>query len=181
LLTGFAGSLLIAAPSLTEGHSSAIGVGLILVACTSYGLALNLARSLQQEYGALPVIWRGLGLATLLTAPLGVRDVSHASWHAASVGSLLALGALGTGVAFVLMGIAAGRVGATRASAAAFLIPPVALLLGVLIRGEHVAWLSILGAGVCVLGAWIIRPKQTVAKPAVEPQPSLAPCATARG
>ena len=181
LFTGFAGSVLIAAPSFSEGDSSTIGVALILIACASYGFALNLARSLQQEYGALPVIWRGLGLAALLTAPLGVRDVSHASWHAGSVGSLLALGALGTGVAFVLMGIAAGRVGATRASAAAFLIPPVALLLGVVIRGEHVAWLSILGAGVCVLGAWIIRPKQTVAQPLAEPRPSLAPCATARG
>jgi drug/metabolite transporter (DMT)-like permease len=181
LFTGFAGSVQIAAPSFSEGHSSAIGVALILIACASYGFALNLARSLQQEYGALPVIWRGLGLAALLTAPLGVPDVAHATWHAGSVGSLLALGALGTGVAFVLMGIAAGRVGATRASAAAFLIPPVALLLGVVVRGEQVAWLSILGAGVCVLGAWIIRPKQPVQQPAPQPQAALAPCATARG
>ena len=44
--------------------------------------------------------------------------------------SLLALGALGTGVAYVLTVFAAGRVGATKASATAFLIPPVALLLG---------------------------------------------------
>src|SRR5439155_23773599 len=31
----------------------------------------------------------------------------------------------------------------------AFLIPPVALLLGVLVRGEHVAGLSVLGGVVC--------------------------------
>ena len=70
--------------------------------------------------------------------------------------SLLALGALGTGVAYVLTVMAAGRVGATKASATAFLIPPVALLLGVLVRGEHVAALSVFGGVVCLAGAWLM-------------------------
>lgn len=79
--------------------------------------------------------------------------------------SLLALGALGTGVAYVLTVIAAGRVGATKASATAFLIPPVALLLGVLVRGEHVASLSVLGGVVCLAGAWLMRRAQLDAAP----------------
>jgi hypothetical protein len=33
----------------------------------------------------------------------------------------------------------------------------VALALGVGVRHEHVAWLSILGAAVCLAGAWMIR------------------------
>jgi drug/metabolite transporter (DMT)-like permease len=164
LLTGVAGSVLIALPSFGEGSSSAFGVMLIILACASYGFALNLARPLQQEFGALPVIWRGLGVAAVLTAPLGLRDMAGAHWQLSSTLSLLALGAFGTGVAFVLVGTAAGRVGATRASGAAFLIPPVALLLGVLVRHEHVAWLSVVGAAVCVLGAWMIRPKQVAAQ-----------------
>ena len=56
--------------------------------------------------------------------------------------------------------LAAGRVGATKASATAFLIPPVALLLGVLVRGEHVAPLSVLGGVVCLAGAWLMRRAQ---------------------
>jgi drug/metabolite transporter (DMT)-like permease len=74
--------------------------------------------------------------------------------------SLLALGALGTGVAYVLTVMAAGRVGATKASATAFLIPPVALALGVLVRGEHVAGLSVFGGVVCLVGAWLMRRAQ---------------------
>ena len=50
--------------------------------------------------------------------------------------------------------------GATKASATAFLIPPVALLLGVLVRGEHVATLSVLGGVVCLAGAWLMRRAQ---------------------
>jgi hypothetical protein len=56
--------------------------------------------------------------------------------------------------------MAAGRVGATKASATAFLIPPVALLLGVLVRGEQVAALSVLGGIVCLAGAWLMRRAQ---------------------
>jgi drug/metabolite transporter (DMT)-like permease len=56
--------------------------------------------------------------------------------------------------------MAAGRVGATKASATAFLIPPVSLLLGVVVRGEHVAPMSMLGGVVCLAGAWLMRRAQ---------------------
>jgi drug/metabolite transporter (DMT)-like permease len=73
--------------------------------------------------------------------------------------SLLALGAFGTSIANVILTVAAGRVGAIQASGATFLMPPVALLLGVLLRHEHVAVLSIVGGAVCLAGAWMIRPR----------------------
>jgi drug/metabolite transporter (DMT)-like permease len=99
-------------------------------------------------------------VALVLTAPLGLPEVLQARWSLAPMLSLLALGALGTGVAYVLTVMAAGRVGATKASATAFLIPPVALLLGVLVRGEHVATLSVVGGIVCLAGAWLMRRAQ---------------------
>lgn len=180
LLTGLAGSILVALPSLHEGGDSAVGVVLILLASASYGFAQNLARPLQLRYGALPVIWRALGVAALLTAPLGLPNVAAARWQMASVLSLLTLGALGTGVAFVLLTMATGRVGATRASAAAFLMPPVALVLGVLVRGEHVAPLSILGSAICVGGAWMIRPQSKPQEPPKSEVILYERCAVAR-
>jgi drug/metabolite transporter (DMT)-like permease len=133
---------------------------LILAALVSYGFALNVARPIQQRQGALPVIWRAQAVALVLTAPLGLPEVLRARWSLGPALALLALGALGTGVAYVLTVMAAGRVGATKASATAFLIPPVALLLGVLVRGEHVATLSVLGGVVCLVGAWVMRRAQ---------------------
>ena len=56
-----------------------------------------------------------------------------------------------------LITVAVGRVGATRASANNFLIPPVALLLGVTLRGEHVPALAVAGATVAVTGAWLMQ------------------------
>lgn len=171
LAVGLGGAVLMALPGLSEGHSSAIGVGLIIAAVSSYGFALNIARPLQVKYGALPVIWRAQIVALLITTPLGARDLLAAHWSTGPVLSLLALGSLGTGAAFILATTLAGRVGATKASAMGFLIPPVALLLGVVVRGEHVAPLAIAGAAVCVAGAELMRRGQS-APPVVKPAQS---------
>jgi drug/metabolite transporter (DMT)-like permease len=157
LAVGLTGAVLVALPAMHEGRSSAVGVGLILAALVSYGFALNLARPLQQRSGALPVIWRAQAVALVLTAPLGLPELLAARWTPGSLLAILALGALGTGVAYVVVALAAGRLGATRASATTFLIPPVALVLGVLVRGERVALLSVIGGAVCVAGAWLMR------------------------
>jgi drug/metabolite transporter (DMT)-like permease len=160
LAVGVVGAVLIALPGLSGGGGSAHqrwGIVLIVAALSSYGVAVNLARPLQQRNGALPVIWRALAFSVLLTAPLGVPDVLRAHWTPRAVASLLTLGAFGTAIANVLTATAAGRMGATTASATAFLIPVVALALGVGVRHEQVAWLSIAGAGICLSGAWIIR------------------------
>ncbi len=61
---------------------------------------------------------------------------------------------------FVPMTTAAARLGPTRASATAFLIPGVALLLGVAVRGERVSLLSVIGCSVCVASAWLMRHAQ---------------------
>jgi drug/metabolite transporter (DMT)-like permease len=160
LAVGLLGGVLVALPGISEGGASGgqtKGILLIVAALISYGVAVNLARPLQRRNGALPVIWRALGLAVLLTAPFGVPDVLEAHWTPRALAALLTLGAFGTAVAHVMTATAAGRMGATAASATAFLIPVVALVLGVGVRHEHVAGLSILGAAVCLAGAWTIR------------------------
>jgi drug/metabolite transporter (DMT)-like permease len=157
LVVGLAGTVLIASPALDQGHSSTIGVGMILAALVSYGFALSIARSLQQKYGAVPVIWRAQGIAVLLTAPLGIPDLLHAHWMLFPLLSLIALGIFGTAIANVLMASAAGHFGAARASGTTFLIPVVALILGVLVLHEHVALLSLAGCFVCLMGAWLMK------------------------
>ena len=161
LAVGLTGAVLVAWPAIHEGQSSVDGVLLILAALVSYGFALNLARPLQRRYGALPVIWRAQAVALLLTVPLGLPDLRASRWTPGPLLALLALGALGTGMAYVLMAVAAGRLGSTRASATTFLIPPVALVLGVVVRGERVALLSVFGCAVCVAGAWLMGRAQS--------------------
>jgi drug/metabolite transporter (DMT)-like permease len=169
LAVGFAGTILMGLPGLESGGSR-LGVLLILAALLSYGVALNVARPLQQRNGALPVIWRAQAVGLVLTAPLGIMELADAHWSLAPLLAILALGAFGTGIANVLIATAAGRLGATRASATTFLIPVVALALGVLVRGERVGAIAIAGAAVCLAGAWLLRQAQSsAAGPASRP------------
>ena len=86
--------------------------------------------------------------------------------------SMLMLGVFGTGIAYVLAATAAGRMGATTSSATAFLIPVVALVLGVVLRHEQVALLSIVGAAICLAGAWLVRQaRMSEMRPAADKPP----------
>lgn len=161
IVIGMAGTIVMGLPTLHEGQSTIAGVGMILAALVSYGVALNLASPLQQRNGSLPVVLRAQLVALVLVAPIGVRDVFHVKWAPGPLAALLALGVLSTGVAFAIMSVSAGRFGATRASSAAFLIPAEALFLGVIFRGEHVSWISIFGGAVCITGALIMRSEKT--------------------
>lgn len=161
LVVGLGGAVVMALPAM-GGSNSAFGVGLIVLALVSYGVALNVARPLQQRNGAVPVMWRALGVALILTAPLGLPDVLRGDWSLRPALAMLCLGAGGTAIANVLTATAAGRLGATKASATAFLIPVVALVLGVVIRHERVTALSLAGAAICLFGAAIIRNPQQI-------------------
>lgn len=157
LVVGFGGAVMMGLPGIRAGGSEASGVIMIVVAMSSYGVALNVARPLQQRNGALPIVWRALAVAVLLTAPFGIPDVPHSHWTLRSALSMLVLGVCGTALANIAMSIAAGRLGVARASATTFLIPVVSLILGVVVRHETVATLSLLGIVPCLAGAWIIR------------------------
>src|SRR5262245_2824416 len=74
LAVGFAGAVLMALPGLSgldAMRGQAPGVLMILAALVSYAFAYSLARPLQQRNGSLPVVWRALGWAFVLTLPLG--------------------------------------------------------------------------------------------------------------
>ena len=174
IVIGMAGTVVMGLPTLHEGRNTVAGVGMILAALVSYGVALNLASPLQQRNGALPVVFRTQLVALVLVAPIGLRDVLHIRWAPGPLAALLALGVLSTGIAFAIMAISAGRFGATRASSAAFLIPAEALVLGVIFRSEHVAWISIMGGVICVVGALIMRsqPAEKKPTPVVTPSPT---------
>lgn len=187
IAAGLLGGVLMALPGFGAGGNSALGVVLVIAACISYGFAVNLARPLQQRNGALPVVWRALLVALILTAPLGLPRALNGHWSPRAVLSLLALGALGTCVANVLATIAAGRLGATSASVSAYFIPIVALILGVLVRHEQVAVLSLVGGAISLAAAWVVRwaslPATAGQPPAIRspyppPRAPLAPLAT---
>jgi drug/metabolite transporter (DMT)-like permease len=152
---GFAGVVLISLPSITDGSSQALGVGLVLLATVCYGFALNVAGPMQQKYGSLNLMAKMLALATVWTLPYGLWEIGDADWQVGPAIAVVVLGVVGTGIAFAIMGTLVGRVGSTRASFITYLIPVVSLGLGVAFRDDTVAPLALVGIAFVVGGAFL--------------------------
>jgi drug/metabolite transporter (DMT)-like permease len=153
LAMGFAGVAIIALPAAGSGTSQALGVLLALGAVVCYGFAVNIAVPLTQRYGSVPVMARMLAIAAILTAPFGLWSLPRSEATTASIVAVAALGIVGTGLAFVMMGRLIARVGATRAGFALYVTPVVALILGVTFLDERVHPEALAGIALITVGA----------------------------
>lgn len=155
LILGFAGMIAISLPSVGTGATAAIGVLLVVLATVCYAVSINMLPPLTQRYGSLAVMARAVWVGAVMTMPFGVYGLTESSFAWPSLFATLAVGLLGTGLAFVLMGALAGRVGATRAAFITYLIPVVALFLGVAFRDEVIHPLAIVGVILVIGGAFL--------------------------
>ena len=153
IAVGFVGVVLVSLPSVGEGSSETFGVVLVVLATVCYGFAVTLAGPMQLRYGSVNLMAKVLALATIWTAPYGLWQLGDARWELGPIVAVAVLGVVGTGVAFALMGTLVGRVGSTRASFITYLIPVVALVLGVAFRGDDVFALEVVGVAFVIGGA----------------------------
>jgi drug/metabolite transporter (DMT)-like permease len=161
LIVGFAGILAIALPSAGSGTTAAVGVVLVVLATVGYAVSLNMVPPLQQKYGSLPLMARVQWMAVPMVIPFGLVGMGDSTFAWPSLLAVAAIGILGTGLAFVLMGTLAGSVGATRASFLTYLIPVVALVLGVIFRNEVISPIAIVGVGLVIIGAVLASRRET--------------------
>lgn len=155
LLLGFAGIVLISLGSAGQGSSQAQGVLLVLAATVCYGFAINIAPPLQAKYGAVVLMSSVLGVASILVVPYALIDLGDNEWQTSSIFAVVALGSVGTGLAYWIMTSLVGRVGSIRASFITYLIPIVSLLLGVWLRDDIVTGLALIGTPIAIVGAFL--------------------------
>jgi drug/metabolite transporter (DMT)-like permease len=126
-----------------------------LLAAASYGVAYVYMRRFLTGRGLPPLALAAsqLTVATVLlalAAPVVARTPITLTGDV--VASILALGALGTGVAYLLNYRLIADEGATAASTVTYLLPIVAVLLGILALGEPLTWNVVVGTAVILAG-----------------------------
>jgi drug/metabolite transporter (DMT)-like permease len=154
LVVGFAGVVAISLPSVGSG-SNALGIGLVLLAALLYGVAFNIASPLQRRNGSLPVIWRAQLVAVVLVLPFAIWGGFESEFAWSSLLAVIALGSLGTALAFFWFTTLIGRVGSTRASVTIYLVPVVAILLGALLADETIHVAALAGTALVLAGAYL--------------------------
>lgn len=162
LLVGFVGLLVVLGAWQIEGGAHLSGQIMCFLAAACYGAAIPYQKKF---IAGLPISGLALsgGMLTAATvelaiiAPLLAGGAPPAPWDLSAevITSVLALGALGSGIAFVLNLRNVRIVGASTSSMVTYLIPLFAILVGVLFLDEHLAWYQPVGALVVLAGVAI--------------------------
>ena len=159
---GFIGIALIAAPSIREGSSADLnGIIYLCLALLCYAVGLNIARPLQAIYSPATLMLRVVAISTLISSPLGLVAMTDTTFTLNMIGATVFLGALGSGIAFLLFGTLLKRTGPVRAMIPTYFTPIVGTFLGVLFNDEKILMLSIVGMLIVIVGAWLTsRPEK---------------------
>jgi drug/metabolite transporter (DMT)-like permease len=72
-------------------------------------------------------------------------------------GAVMALGAVGTGAAFLVFYTLIERVGATNTTLVTYLIPLVGVVAGAVVLGERLALAAMAGGGLIIAGVWLAQ------------------------
>ncbi len=170
LLMGFAGVVLLMVPNLgREWNNHLAAQAAVLAAALCYAASMVFSRkkvrglppetqAFLQFLVATVMIWA----FTLATERPLVFPRLPITWLA-----LAWLGFLGAGLAYILYFGLLSRIGPTRLSMVAYLMPLVGVLLGIIFMGERFTWDAILGGLLILAGFSIVNRKPRPAKGAL--------------
>jgi drug/metabolite transporter (DMT)-like permease len=154
VVLGFAGVVILVLPDLTTHGVSAnfFGTVAVLVASLSYALNAIYQRTRMRSVSVFDISIGQLAAATVFAIPLAIPSLPsvHVAWQ--SLAAVLALGAAGTGVAYLLYYFVMNSLGAVRAAGVTFLVPITAVLWGVLLLHETVTLAIVVGMVVILAG-----------------------------
>jgi drug/metabolite transporter (DMT)-like permease len=156
LAVGFVGAAVLLGATPQLGSRTITGDAMCLTAACSYGLGFPFSRRFLANSGIAPVALAA-GQLTCATGQLAVISAFGTSpprslpWP--GVLSVLALGAAGTGIAYILSYTIVRDAGAIVASTVTYVIPIFSTVAGVALLGERLTVGNILGAPLIVAGA----------------------------
>jgi drug/metabolite transporter (DMT)-like permease len=176
ILVGLVGVAVLAGLHPEGGWWGVAGTLAIVVASLSYAGANHFVQHNYSSTAPLVIATVSCGTAALILFPFALVQwpAELPSWEA--IGSIVALGIFGTAVALLFFYRLLNRYGAARASLVTYLLPPVALVYGVLILDEQVTLNAALGLVLILAGValgsgagGLLRRRRRAAEPEIEP------------
>ncbi|MGH2442085.1 MAG: DMT family transporter [Chloroflexota bacterium] len=167
LVLGFLGVLVVFGIWSGLGGNELIGNLACLGAAVSYGFSFPFMRRYlaRRPESAISLVTGQLICGTIEIAIITPfftsmpASISIKSWV-----SVIILGALGTGIAFVLNYGLIRDIGATMASIVTYIVPLFATVEGALVLGERITWNEPVGALIVILGVAITQGRVTPAR-----------------
>lgn len=159
VMAGFVGVVILFLLDLAQGQELFLAGGIaVLGAALSYAIAGIYARKTLKGVSPISSAFGQMLTAAVMILPasLLVERPWTISPTPASIFSILMLGVVGSGFAYILFYWLIAQVGATRTSLVTYVSPIVALILGAVILQEPLHWTMVVGLGLIIGGVGLV-------------------------
>ncbi len=161
LVIGFAGVIALLGLDFRGQAAELAGAGAVLLATLGYAAAALLYRRWLADVPALGVTALMTVISSAVFLPPAAAALPHHAPPATSLLALAALGIVNTGLAYWLFYLLIDEAGAATASVITYVMPVVALLLGVGLLGDKLTIGAVAGLIAIGFGAWLATSRRT--------------------
>jgi drug/metabolite transporter (DMT)-like permease len=157
LFVGLAGVLVVLGVWQGFGDNEPLAIVALLAAVTCYGIGTPYVRKYitPLKLSTEVSVFGQIGTAALTLLPIYLLSGQYftAVPTLTAIGSIIAIGALGSGVAYLLFYKVLDVVGSAIAASVTYITPIIAVILGVLLLNEQLHWYEPVGGVIVILGA----------------------------
>lgn len=162
----FFGVLLIGFGSGGGAFGDGAGVLWCLIAAITYAAGVLMQKPALRRLPAAQVTFMGCAIGAITCLPFAGRLVEEVQVApTTSILGIVYLGAVPTALAFSTWAYALSRVPAGQLGISTYVVPPLAIFLGLLVFGEVPALAAIIGGVVCLVGVGLSRRKSAPRRP----------------
>ena len=154
VVVGFAGVVVLVYPELAAHGFSGDVLGALAVVLASLSYAVNALyqRRKMRSVSIFEISLGQLAASALIAIPLAAPTFSQIHFRWLSMGAVITLGAIGTGVAYTFYYYVMNHLGAVRAAGVTYLVPVTAVFWGALLLHETVSVTIVAGMIVILAG-----------------------------
>jgi drug/metabolite transporter (DMT)-like permease len=170
---GLAGVAMVVGVESVHTTGELLGALAMIGAAAFYGLSTFVVKGRFGHMASMQTSWISVTLAGAITLPVAIATTPGHSPTLGAGAALLALGAVGTALAFVIFYKLINEIGAGRAALVSYLAPGVALFYGAVFRDETITVAAVAGL-VLILGGVYIASRRAATRRLPAPAPARA-------
>jgi drug/metabolite transporter (DMT)-like permease len=155
VLLGIAGVAALLGLDLGDSGAALLGGAAIVLASLGYAIGGFLVKHRLAEVAPIGLAAWVMVASSLLLAPPALASIPAGVPSAGPVAAVIALGVLGTGVAFAIFYTLMARVGPARTFVVTYLAPVFAVFYGATLLDEPLGVATFAGLGLILAGSWL--------------------------
>lgn len=155
LVIGLGGVVALLGVDVGGRPAELLGAALVLVATLGYAAAPIIVSRRLADLDPLGPVAASLVVATVALLPAGLATLPRGMPGPAALWSILVLGVVCTALGLIVFFQLIAEAGPSRASVITYVNPLVAVVIGMLVLGEHIGAISVAGLVLILGGSWL--------------------------